>query len=155
MGSPIHWRLPKDKHLPKNGNLQVSFLEIHLSSQRQLCYEENMCNYSVSQESWAHNSLNPKEVSKVSLHALFSKGTTEHWPCCFFLYFVPPRCFRREILEFFQLTTFKRFNKRGSSQPMTRQLAVPNGALLTTPQTHRQSFLYVSLPSADPPVLWY
>ena len=36
---------------------------------------------------------------------------------------------------------------------MTRYLAVPKAALLTTPQTHKPSFLYVSQPSADLPVL--
>ena len=36
-------------------------------------------------ENWACNSLNPNEVNKVSLHALCSKGTPEHWPALSFL----------------------------------------------------------------------
>ena len=104
-------------------------------------------------ENWACNTLYHKDVNKVSFHALFSKGTTKHWPCCFFLYFVPPRSVRQEILEFFQLTTFYRFNKRGPSPPMTRHLAVPNGALLTTSRTRKPTFFFVSHPSAKPLVL--
>ena len=98
-----------------------------------------------------HLSKNHEE-NKVSLQALFTKRITEHWPCCFFLYFVPPRCFRREIPELFQVTTFYRFNKRSPSPPMTRQLPFPNTELLITSNTHRQS-LYVSHSNADPPVL--
>ena len=36
---------------------------------------------------------------------------------------------------------------------MTRQLPFPNTELLITSKTHRQSFLYVSHPNADPQVL--
>ena len=43
----IHWRLLNYAHLPRNSNLQGSFLETHLSSQWPLCYEEKMCNNSV------------------------------------------------------------------------------------------------------------
>ena len=36
---------------------------------------------------------------------------------------------------------------------MTRQLVVPNAALLKTRKTHKPSFLYISHPSVEPPVL--
>ena len=51
----------------------MSFLETHLSSQRQLCYEENMCNYSVSQEIKPANLGIPMRKIKFPFKLCFQK----------------------------------------------------------------------------------
>ena len=108
MRLPIHWRLLKDEHLPKNGNFQLFFLETHLSSQRQLWYEENMCNYRVCQGNWVRNSVKTMKKIKFPFKRYLHKSPQRINPAVSF-----STSYNQGALEGRYLSCFKLPHSRG------------------------------------------